>query len=146
MSSRHLCLVVDHQSRQNSCSCRTWGLLPSASRGLVLTDLAQWARQVHGVGLILEAHEEHVLITGVMATTRVRRGVRRVLIELCCWSDCARVTLELSPSAHTRSDAGQLAAFYAWLGFRRDHEQPTLFDMADYLIRYPVRERTHVRL
>ena len=146
MSARHLRLVVNSQSRLNPCSCRPWGLLPSASRDLVLGDFVQWARQVHGVGLVLEAYGEHVLIAGVMATTRVRGGARRVLTELCSWSDCARVTLELNPSAHWRSDAGQLAALYAWLGFRRDHKQPTLSDMADSLIRYPVRGRAYVRL
>lgn len=106
----------------------------------------QWARHAYEVGLVLELHDEHVVIASVMATTHRSGGARRVLTELCSWGDCARVTLELTPSTHRRSDAGHLPAFYASLGFRRDHEQPMLFDMTDSLIRYPVRGRAHVRL
>lgn len=146
MSTRHLRLVVDNQSPPNPCSCRTWGLLRSISRDLILYDLMQWAQLLHGVGLTLQARGEHVVISDVMAATPKRGGVRRVMTELCSWADCARVTLELIPSAHLGSGAGHLAALYTSQGFRRNHEQPTLFDMPDSLIRRPVRGRAHVRL
>ena len=146
MSTRHLRLVVDNQSPQNLCSCRTWGLLRPISRELVLHDLMHRARHLHGVGLALEACDGHVVISDLVATTGGRSGVRRVMSELCSWSDCARVTLELTPSAHWGLGGSRLATFCAWLGFEPRREQPTLLDPQESLIRHPVRGRAHVRL
>lgn len=145
MSTRHLRLITNNQRPSNPCTCRTWGLLLPDSRDLVLHDLMQWAR-AHDVGLGLVAKDEHVVVFELVATARRRGNARRVLTELCSWSDCARVTLELNPASHFGSGAGHRTAFYASLGFRRDCEQPTLFDLTDSLIRRSVRGRTHVRL
>jgi hypothetical protein len=54
--------------------------------------------------------------------------------------------LELTPSAHWGSAASRLTTYCAWLGFEPNREQPTVFDLQEALIRYPVSGRTHVRL
>jgi hypothetical protein len=146
MPARRLRLVVDNQYPPNPCSCRTWGLLKPISRDSILFDLMQWAKLLHGVQLRLLARGEHVAVCELLVARRGQGRARRVMTELCSWSDCARVTLELTPSNHWGSDVDRLTAFYASLGFESNQEEPTLFQVQESMIRYPVRGRGHVRL
>ena len=146
MSSTRLRLVVSNPQAPNPCSCRTWGLLRPISRDFILYDLMQWASLLHQVQLKLLARGEHVAICELLAVRPGYGRARRVMTELCSWADCARVILELSPSDHWGSDTERLMRFYESLGFEanNDPEQPFLIQEA--MIRYPVRERGHVRL
>jgi hypothetical protein len=146
MSGRQLRLVASNCEPNNRCGCRTWGLLRSTSRGLVLSDLVDRAGRVHGVGLELQVRYEHVVIADLMAPSHRQGHARAVLAELCAWADCARVTLELTPLAHWGPGVDRLTTYCAWLGFEPNCEEPTLFLPQEALIRYPVRGRTHVRL
>jgi hypothetical protein len=146
MATRRLRLVVDNRQPPNPCSCRTWGLLRPISRDFILFDLMEWAKALHGVQLKLLARGEHVAICELLVARRGQGRARRVMTELCSWADCARVTLELTPSRHWGPDVDRLTAFYNWLGFEENREEPTLFHIHESMIRYPVRGRGHVRL
>jgi GNAT superfamily N-acetyltransferase len=121
-------------------------LLRPINRDLILFDLMQWANVLHGVQLKLLARGEHVAICELLVAQRGQGGARRVMTELCTWANCARVTLELTPSNHWGSDVERLTAFYASLGFEPNREEPTPFRIQESMIRYPVRGRGHVRL
>jgi GNAT superfamily N-acetyltransferase len=121
-------------------------LLRPISRDFILFDLMEWAKALHGVQLKLLARGEHVAICELLVAQRNRGHARRVMAELCSWADCARVTLELTPSNHWGSNVDRLTAFYVSLGFEENPEEPTLFRIQESMIRYPVRGRGHVRL
>jgi len=70
---------------------------------------------------------------------------RRVITEICAWADCARVTLELTPSNHWGSDVERLTKFYESLGFVSKTEPQEPLRVRESMIRYPVRGRGHVR-
>lgn len=125
MLKSRLRLVVDNRQPPSPCSCRTWGLLRPISRDFILFDLMQWAKLLHGVQLKLLTRGEHVAVRELMVARRGQGRARRVMSELCSWADCARVTLELTPSSHWGSDINQLTMFYASLGFEPNREEPT---------------------
>ncbi|GIH10691.1 hypothetical protein Rhe02_87580 [Rhizocola hellebori] len=146
MSASKLRLVVSNPVAEQPCSCRTWGLLGRITRDLILCDFMDWARLLHQVQLKLLARGEYVAICELLARCPGRGRARRVMTELCAWANCARVTLELSPSSHWGSDVERLTNFYAPLGFEPNTESDEHFCVQEAMIRYPVKGRGHVRL
>ena len=144
MTEPRLRLVVDPDGRR--CSCRTWGLLSYLSRDMILDHIMQWALLLHQVQLKLHARGEHVAICELLTLHRGLGRVRRIMTELCAWSDCARVTLELTPSSHWGSDVGRLTQFYISLGFEPNRVPELPFLGQESMVRYPVLRRGHVRL
>lgn len=129
--------------RQGRCDCETWGLLSRARRDLILAGFMEWARLFHDVRLKLLACGDHVAI-GELVTVRHGMGrARRVMTELCAWADCARVTLELTPSDHSGAGVRRLAVFFLGLGFEANREGAEQSRAPEGMIRHPARLRPY---
>ena len=146
MSTSKPRLVVSNRVAEQPCSCRTWGLLGRITRDLILFDFMERARLLHQVQLKLLARGEHVAICELLALRPGQGRARRVMTEMCAWANCARVTMELSPSSQWGSDVQRLTNFYASLGFEPNPEPDARLCVQEAMIRYPVRGRGHVRL
>lgn len=146
MDTSRMRLAVSSRQPEQPCSCRSWGLLRRISRDLILHDLMQWAGLLHNVQLKLLCRGEHVAICELLAVRPGHGRARLVMTELCAWADCARVTLELTPSNHWGSDVDRLTRFYASLGFEPNTEPKEPFRVQEAMIRYPKKGRGHVRL
>ncbi|MGH7158176.1 MAG: hypothetical protein ACREGD_03865 [Candidatus Saccharimonadales bacterium] len=146
MTTPKLRLVVSNKAVEQPCSCRTWGLLHHVSRDFILHDLMEWARLLHNVQLKMLVRGDHVAICELLAVRPGHGRARVVMTELCAWADCARVTLELTPSSHWGSDVERLTKFYESLGFEPNTEARQPFRVQESMIRYPVKGRGHVRL
>jgi len=138
-------LVMSQARPEQPCTCRTWGLLSGLSRDLILADLMDWARTLHQVQLTLLARGDRVALCELLAARPGEGRARRVMTEICSWANCARVTLELTPSGHW-GDVQRLTQFYVSLGFEPDREPEQAFLVPGAMIRYPVQGRGHVRL
>jgi hypothetical protein len=139
-------LVIANGSAREVCSCRPWALLNRVSRDFLLWDFMQRASLLQMVQLKLLVRGDHVGICELLALKPGQGRARRVMTELCQWADCARATLELTPSSRWGSDVEQLTEFYESLGFEANREPPELYRPQGRMIRYPVRGRGHVRL
>ncbi len=146
MSTSKLRLAASNRIAEQPCSCRAWGLLGRVTRDLILCDFMEWARLLHQVQLKLLARGEHVAICELLAVRPGHGRARRVMTELCAWANCARVTMELSPSSQWGSDVRRLTNFYASLGFEPNLEPEERLRVQEAMIRYPVKGLGHVRL
>ncbi|HCT78595.1 MAG TPA: hypothetical protein DGG94_16785 [Micromonosporaceae bacterium] len=126
------------------CDCETWGLLDRTRRDLILAGFMEWAWLFYRMQLKLLARGSHVAICALLAVRSGQGRARKVMTELCQWADCARVTLELTPSAHWGADIAQLTKFYVSLGFEVNKEPDLPFRVQEAMIRYPVRGRGHL--
>ncbi|WP_020519397.1 hypothetical protein [Catelliglobosispora koreensis] len=145
MTTPKLRLVASNETPQQVCNCRPWGLLHHVSRDLVLADFMEWAQLFHQVQLKMLVRGDHVAICELLARRPGQGRARLVMSVLCAWADCARVTLELTPSDHWGSDVERLTKFYESLEFEPNLEQEQRFRVQESMIRYPVRGRVHVR-
>lgn len=125
-----------HTRAGRSCDCPTWGQLDRVPRDLVLAGFMEWAWLFHQVDLKLLARGQHVAVCGLTALRPGRGRARVVMTELCAWADCARVTLELTPSNHWGSDVAQLTRFYESLGFEANTEPDEPLRVQEAMIRY----------
>jgi hypothetical protein len=121
-------------------------LLNHVSRDLVLYHLMLWASWLHQIEIKLLARGEHVAICELLAYKPGNGKARWVMTEVCAWADCARVTLELTPSNHWGSDVARLTKFYESFGFEANTEPQEPFRVRESMIRYPVMGRGHVRV
>ena len=106
----------------------------------------EWARLLHQVQLKMLTRGEHVAVCELVSVRPGHGRARRVMTELCAWSDCGRVTVQLTPSSEWDSDGERVTGFYTSLGFSPNHEPKERFLIQEAMIRYPVRGRGHVRL
>ncbi len=127
------------------CGCPTWGLLEREQQDLTLDGFMQWSWIFYRVHTKLLVHDGHVGIHEV-STPRPGQGrVRQVMFEFCLWADCARTTLELTPTDEWGADINRLKQFYTGLGFEHNTEDLKPLVYQGEMIRHPIAGRRHVR-
>ncbi len=102
---------------------------------MVLGQFMNWSFEIWDVYLALLVRHSHVMICDLRSFSRGRGYVIKVMVELCQWSDCAEVPLELTPTDQYGSDLGRLVSFYRKFGFVENTEVQASWSIYGELLR-----------
>lgn len=141
--TRQLAIAPLGLTGDRACDCANWRSLGRTAWDLTLAGLMEWAWMFHRVHLQMLVRGDHVAICTLVALKPGEGRARAVMNTLTTWADCARVTLELTPSTHWGADLTRLTDFYELLGFVSNEEPENPFRVREDLIRYPVPDGGH---